>query len=106
MGRGEDVTFCYDGTSTEGGIISYFCCYEANLQKIHDSSGIYEYVICSQHTCQGYWFTPVSWPPTILFRVLARPQSQSLLLLGVVVEDAVDKTIGGGVVVESENDVK
>ena len=37
VGRGEDVADCYDGTSTEGGLIIFICCYEADLQKIHDS---------------------------------------------------------------------
>ena len=69
-------------------------------------------------TCQGYSFTSVSTPPTILARLLARPQLQVLLLLlevvavvGVVVvvlalevvlavEDVVAvATVGGDVVV-------
>ena len=32
-------------------------------------------------TCHGYSFTSVSTPPTILVRLLARPQLQVLLLL-------------------------
>ena len=44
-------------------------------------------------TCQGYSFTSVSWPPTILVRLLAWPQVQVLVLpLEMVVA-------GGGVVV-------
>ena len=45
-------------------------------------------------TCQGYSFTSVSWPPTILVRLLAWPQVQVLVLpLEMVVA-------GGGVVVD------
>ena len=44
-------------------------------------------------TCHGYSFTSVSWPPTILVRLLAWPQVQVLVLpLRMVVA-------GGGVVV-------
>ena len=71
-------------------------------------------------TCHGYSFTSVSTPPTILARLLARPQLQVLLLLlevvaavGVVVvlalevmvavEDVVVVATVGGNMVVSEN---
>ena len=59
-------------------------------------------------TCQGYSFTSVSWPPTILVRLLARPQVQVLVLpLGMVVAGGgVGVVTGEGVVVEARNVTK
>ena len=70
-------------------------------------------------TCHGYSFTSVSTPPTILVRLLARPQVQVLLLLlevvaavgvvvvvlapEVVVEDVVVVATVGGEMVVSGN---
>ena len=47
-------------------------------------------------TCQGYSFTSVSCPPTILERLLASPQVQVLVLLLEMV------VAGGGVVVDTD----
>ena len=58
-------------------------------------------------TCQGYSFTSVSTPPTILARLLAWPQVQSLLVpleVVVVAGGAVVVVVatGEGVVVEAK----
>ena len=53
----------------------------------------FDYSIYLCPTCQGYSFSSVSWPPTILVRLLGWPQVQVLVLpLEMVVA-------GGGVVV-------
>ena len=53
-------------------------------------------------TCQGYSFTSVSWPPTILVRLLAWPQVQVLVLpLGMVAGGGGVVVTGEGVVVEA-----
>ena len=54
-------------------------------------------------TCQGYSFTSVSCPPTILVRLLAWPQVQVLVLEIVVAVGGVVVDTGEGVVVEARN---
>ena len=59
-------------------------------------------------TCQGYSFTSVSWPPTILVRLLAWPQVQVLVppLEMVVAGGGVVVGTGEGVVVAARNVTK
>ena len=59
--------------------------------------------ICLCPTCQGYSLTSVSWPPTILVRLLAWPQVQVLVLPleMVVAGGGVVVVTGEGVVVEA-----
>ena len=119
MGGSEDVATCYDRASAVGGHLSWrhqphlhgiYCDKYFHLGIYLSGDKIKTRVLLAEPqpgqylcpTCQGYSFSSVSCPPTILVRLLAWPQVQVLVLpLGMVVAGGGVVDTGEGVVVEA-----